>query len=94
MRVTILEPATGEPLVVEKSWSKEGRSGVIRTQKCQYETKRFRGQGRINVGKDRSYAPGIYEVDADDLLLLNQFGELKLVNSPELHLIEAFATEL
>lgn len=75
--------------VDEKAWSKEGRSGVIRTQECQYENVHFRGRGRLDIGKGDAYAPGEYELDLERAVSLDDFGALKLARRPEMKLVRA-----
>lgn len=65
--------------VESKAWSKGERSGVIRTQKAMFETRKFRREGRLDLGKDAQAFPvGEYTVDAEELLDVGDFGDLKV----------------
>lgn len=77
--------------VDEKTWSKEGRSGVIRTQECEYENSKFRGRGRLDIGKGDAYKPGEYELDLEQAVSLDDFGALKLARRPEMRLVREAA---
>ncbi|PJJ98278.1 hypothetical protein CO615_09750 [Lysobacteraceae bacterium NML75-0749] len=64
--------------VNEKSWQKGDRSGIIRTQDAIAENKYFRNRCRIDLGADKPYEPGVYEVDLESLIRVNQYGDLTL----------------
>lgn len=65
--------------VNEKKWSKENRSGVIRTQEAQAECSRFRHRVRLDLGKSDPYPVGEYSVDLEDAIEVNNWGDLRLV---------------
>lgn len=74
MKVTI-----ENTIVNEKPWQKGDRSGVIRTQEAIFETRRMRNVGRLDLPKDQlAYAIGTYEVDLEDNIQINNFGEPSL----------------
>lgn len=73
MKVTIL---TVKP--DEKPWSKDGRSGVIRTQEAEFETTAFRSRGRIDIGKADPYPVGEYDCDLEENVQVNNFGDVSL----------------
>lgn len=74
--------------VNEKAWEKGARSGIIRTQEAQAETKRFRQTIRLDLGKDPPYEPGVYELDLEDNCKVGDFGDLQLARRPVMHRIE------
>lgn len=69
--------------VDEKPWSKpDGRSGVIRTQLAMAETRRFRGEIKLDLGKVAPpFAPGEYTVDLEEAVNIGSFGDLQLMRS-------------
>ena len=73
--------------VDEKPWSKEGRSGVIRTQEAVAENARFRNTVRLDLGKNPAYAPGVYDLDLEANVSVGDFGDLKLARKPTLKLL-------
>lgn len=75
--------------VNEKPWNKNGRSGVIRTQDAQAETKKFRQSVRLDLGSGEAYKPGVYELDVEDNMQVGEFGDLKFARRPTMKLIEA-----
>lgn len=75
--------------VNEKPWSKNGRSGVIRTQEASAETRRFRQAIRLDLGNGEAYKPGVYELDVEDNMQVGDFGDLKFARRPTMKLIEA-----
>ena len=71
--------------VDEKKWTKGDRSGVIRTQLAMFETRKFRREGRLDLGKNLpAFAVGEYTVDAEELLDIGDFGDLKVARRFEL----------
>lgn len=74
----------------EKPWSKpDGRSGVIRTQLATAETRRFRAEIRLDLGKvTPPYAPGEYTVDLDEAVNVGSFGDLQLMRALPLVLVK------
>lgn len=73
MKVTITSTA-----VQEKSWRKDNRSGVIRTQEAVAECPKFRQRIKLDLGSAEAYPVGEYNCDLEDALNVNQFGDLKL----------------
>jgi hypothetical protein len=73
MKVTITTTA-----VQEKSWRKDDRSGVIRTQEAIAECPKFRQRIKLDLGSADAYPAGEYQCDLEDSLNVNQFGDLKL----------------
>ncbi|MCW4455542.1 hypothetical protein OK348_12170 [Flavobacterium sp. MXW15] len=73
MKVTITSTQ-----VQEKSWRKDNRSGVIRTQQAIAECPKFRQSIKLDLGSADAYPVGEYNCDLEDSLNVNQFGDLKL----------------
>jgi len=73
MKVTI-----SSAKVDEKQWAKNDRSGVIRTQVAMFETRRWRKEGRLDLGKNEPFAVGEYTVDAEEIIDIADFGDLKV----------------
>lgn len=82
--------------VDEKPWSKpDGRSGVIRTQLATAETRRFRAEIRLDLGKVApAYAAGEYAVDLDEAVNVGSFGDLQLMRALPLVLVKAAVTKV
>lgn len=76
MKITITKPF--DPARDEKAWSKDGRSGVIRTQEVIAECPRFRQTARIDIGKNDPFPPGEYTLDLEDAISVGDFGDFKL----------------
>ncbi|UYC14013.1 G5P family DNA-binding protein [Xanthomonas sp. CFBP 8445] len=70
--------------VNEKHWEKGGRSGIIRTQEASAETPKFRQTVRLDLGKEPPYEPGIYDLNLEDNVTVNQYGDLGLPRKPTL----------
>lgn len=70
--------------VTEKQWEKGGRSGIIRTQEASAETRKFRQTVRLDLGKEPPYEPGIYDLNLEDNVTVNQYGDLGLARKPVL----------
>ncbi len=70
--------------VDEKQWSKEGRSGTIRTQEATAENAHFRQRIRLDLGKEPFYELGEYELDLEANVSVSDFGDLKLARKPKL----------
>lgn len=64
--------------VDEKPWAKNERSGVIRTQTAMFETRRWRKEGRLDLGKNAAFPVGEYTVDAEEIIDIGDFGDLKV----------------
>lgn len=77
--------------VEEKPWSKpDGRSGVIRTQLAMAETRKFRGEVRLDLGKVAPpHAIGEYTVDVEEAINIGPFGDLQLSRALPLVLVKS-----
>jgi len=88
LRVTINEVRVDEKAGIS---AKTGKPYSIRTQEVQLETARFRVPARITLGDRPSpqepYAPGVYEIKAEDAISVGRYGDLELARVIPLHRI-------
>jgi hypothetical protein len=74
--MSIIKVKVVDEYIEEKSWEKNGKSGVMRFQNNVFHD--FKGETRkvpIQLQKDQKpYAPGQYTFDTDSLLAIGRYG--------------------
>lgn len=62
--------------------AKTGKPWSMRSQECQFECERFRVSGQLTLGDEQPpFPPGTYEVDFDQSVKANAYGEIALARS-------------